>query len=305
MLKMLVRKDALQILVDWVIGNVEHVLIRTAPILAPVPSAFALAYALSKAGWPYAFVLGGIIEFVGIGAGVMIAYIETHNQKYPDRSIPGWLGYAVFTFYVLIAALLIFGFETLPVIADHRIGLASTSVLVKSIVPLFFPGLTLIGAVIMGVRNYMRQIDDEVARIQERTEAAQDAKQRQTDVEFELDMEMKRREAEQKLEMQRAEAEQKLAIERMKAEARLSKPVSKSASNPVQMDTGLDGQNGVQSKGTVDDMIAVFRRNPTASYRSVGDQIRRSPQTISNWLDDLEANGRIERNNGSGVRIRE
>lgn len=296
MLKSILRKDALHILVDWLIGNVEYILIRAAPILAPIPSAFALSHALEKAGWVYHNEVGVIIESIGVAGGVMIAFISIFNQKFPGYAINEKYGYGVFGFYVLLAALLIGGYETLPVAVDVWIGMATASDLVKSFVPLLFPGLTLIGAVIIGLRDYMRRIEEEAARVQNRVDEEKDARQRKVDAEFDLDLDIKRREAEQRLELQRLQAEQKMAIERQKAAAKLSNPVSKTVQP--------EPSKAVQGKGDVDDAIAIYRSNPKASLRFVSNRVGRSPQTISNWLDDLEAAGRIHRN-GGGVEVRD
>lgn len=285
-----IRSDFLQISVDWIVGNAEHILIRATPILAPLPSAFALAHALQNAQWAWAGLVGGIIESVGVAAGAMIAYISAHNERYPGRQIDQRIGYGLFGFYVFVAAALIFGFETLPAITDRNANLITDSDLARSAVPLLFPGLTLIGAVIVALREYMRKVDAEAAQVQSRVDAAQDAKRKQADAEFDLMLEIKRREAEQRLELQRLQAEQRMEIERQKAEAKLSKPVS----SPVHLDTS--------GKGNVDDMLAIYRSNPKASLRFVSNQIGRSPQTISNWLDGLEESNRIHRN-GAGVEI--
>lgn len=221
-LRAIFRPDALQILVDWFVGNAEHILIRATPILAPLPSAFALSHALHRAGWTWAALAGGIIESVGVAAGAMIAYISAHNERYPGRQIDHRIGYGVFGFYVFVAAALIFGFETMPAITDRMAGTITDADLTRSIVPLLFPGLTLIGAVIVALREYMRKVDADAMRTQERSEAAQDVAQRRAATQFEFEMEIKRREAEQALELQRLQAEQKMAIERQRAEAKLS-----------------------------------------------------------------------------------
>lgn len=232
-LRAIFRPDALQILVDWFVGNAEHILIRATPILAPLPSAFALSHALHRAGWTWAALAGGIIESVGVAAGAMIAYISAHNERYPGRQIDHRIGYGVFGFYVFVAAALIFGFETMPAITDRMAGTITDADLTRSIVPLLFPGLTLIGAVIVALREYMRKTDADAMRAQERSEAAQDMAQRRAAAQFEFEMEIKRREAEQALELQRLQAEQKMALDRQRAEARLSTVKPTPVATPV------------------------------------------------------------------------
>lgn len=309
MLKSILRKDALHILVDWLIGNVEYILIRAAPILAPIPSAFALSHALEKAGWVYHNEVGVIIESIGVAGGVMIAFISIFNQKFPGYAINEKYGYGVFGFYVLLAALLIGGYETLPVAVDVWIGMATASDLVKSFVPLLFPGLTLIGAVIIGLRDYMRRIEEEAARVQNRVDEEKDARQRKVDAEFDLDLDIKRREAEQRLELQRLQAEQKMAIERQKAAAKLSTVNRKPVDSFVNQEPEAERQPepptaGEQPVDMVDRLLEVYRRNPKTSLRKAGDIVGLSHAGVDKALDRLEAAGRIHRN-GGGVEVRD
>lgn len=106
----------LQIGVDWTVSNAEHILIRATPILSPLPSAFAIVHALTNAGWAYPALMGGVIEAMGMGAGALMGYISGHNQQHPDHRIDQRIGYGLFAFYVLVAASIIGGYETLPVL---------------------------------------------------------------------------------------------------------------------------------------------------------------------------------------------
>lgn len=302
---MKLRSDFLQIGVDWIVSNAEYILIRATPILSPIPSAFALTHALRRAEWQYAGVVGGIIEAIGMGAGVMIAYISAHNQRHPNRQISPKYGYIPFGFYVALAIALIFGYETLPVWAEWYFGTATPSEAVEAVVPLLFPGLTLIGAVIIALREYMRKVDFEAEQIQKRQEATENIQRSRENAEFDLELEIKRRKAEQQLEIERLAAEQKRQIEQQKVDARLSKSVQKSVQSSVKMDSvtpdgrQIDDEN---QPNDLDKLLDIYRDKPKASLRFVGGQLGKSPQTISNWLDRLEEQKIIHRN-GHGVEI--
>lgn len=283
-----IRSDFLQVSVDWIVGNAEHILIRATPILAPLPSAFALAHALQNAQWAWAGLVGGIIESVGVAAGAMIAYISAHNERYPGRQIDQRIGYGLFGFYVFVAAALIFGFETLPALTDWRAGLITDSDLARSAVPLLFPGLTLIGAVIVALREYMRKVDAEAAQAQSRADAVQEAKRKQADAEFDLMMDIKRREAEQRLELQRLQAEQRMEIERQKAEAKLAQPLPQPVAQPPQptatkaqrLDDLLRTLSGITDPGEI-------------NKAELGRQYEVSRQQIAKDIDELIEIGRL------------
>lgn len=285
------NKDFVKNIVDWLVDNAEHVLIRATPILSPLPSAFAVIHALTNAGWAQPLLMGGVIEAMGMGAGATIGFITSHNRQNPDHTIDQRFGYGLFAFYVIVAASIIGGYETLPVLFSES---PSAAAIIRSIVPLLFPGLTLIGSVIVALQGYMRRTSEDAAHRLARQEADQDIDRQHGDAEFELALEMKRREAELKLAQQQAAHVQKLEIERQRAEAKLSKTVSKPVQNSVQSDA--------ETKGNVDDMLEIYRRNPKASLRFVSSKIGRSPQTVSNWLDDLEASKLVHRN-GGGVEV--
>lgn len=60
---------------------------------------------------------------------------------------------------------------------------------------------------------------------------------------------------------------------------------------------------GKPSKQQVfDTMLAIYQHNPKASLRVVGQQIGRTPQTVSNYLSELEQQGKV-RVNPQGVQV--
>jgi hypothetical protein len=54
----------------------------------------------------------------------------------------------------------------------------------------------------------------------------------------------------------------------------------------------------------VDKMLDIYRTDPSASLREVGDKIGRSHQTVSDYLDELVIEGKVCRN-GNGVQVTE
>lgn len=303
-------RDVIMVLVDWFVTNVENILIRATPLLSPLPSAFAIIHALGKAGWGYPVLMGAIIEAMGMGAGWLIGYIADHNKKYERKQIRPSIGYSLFGFYLFLAIAIVGGYETIPTVINWWYRETGGDEVIKSFVPLLFPGLTVVGAMIIALREYMKRVEQEAKEIKEKEEKKEEedrtleAEERKENVSFEL--EKKRRKFDLELEMARAEHEHKLEIERQKVTAKLSKPTVQTVSNERPNGQGMS--NGVQSngqaKGGVEEVLDLYRQNPLASLRYVGRTVGRSPQTVSNWLDELEQAGKIHRN-GGGVEVRE
>lgn len=293
------NKDFLKNIVDWMVDNAEHVLIRATPILSPLPSAFAIVHALTNAGWAQPMLMGGVIEAMGMGAGATIGFITSHNRQNPDRTIDPRFGYGLFAFYVLVAASIIGGYETLPVLFSESPSAADA---IRSIVPLLFPGLTLIGSVIVALQAYMRRTEAETAHQLARSEANEDTQRQHDEAQFNLDMEIRRLEAEQRLALERAQAEQKMEIERQRADAKLSTKLStpvKSVDKNESPTTSVKPVDGVN----VDTIILDFYRdNPHGSLRKAGAAAGISHTAVSNKLEDFEARGIVHRN-GNGVEV--
>ena len=112
--------------------------------------------------------------------------------------------------------------------------------------------------------------------------------------------ELERRKQEIDLEMYKRQKEAELEEKRLKLEAKLSKSTSKNVSNQVSKNVSTDEANTpieqANRQSELDKVLDIYRQNPKASLRSVGKQLDRSPQTISNWLDELEGKGIIHRN---------
>lgn len=284
-------KDFLKNTVDWTVDNAEHVLIRATPILSPLPSAFAIVHALANAGWAQPMLMGGVIEAMGMGAGATIGFITSHNRQNPDRTIDPRFGYGLFGFYVIVAASIIGGYETLPVLFSAQ---PAASDIIRSIVPLLFPGLTLIGSVIVALQGYMRRTSDDVAHRLARVEAEQDTERQHTDAEFTLSLEMKRREAELRLDQQQAEHAQKLEIERQRAAAKLAATVAQ----PLQEVAPIAQPrlNAAQRRQSLLQRLVDFETPDQINNTLLGEEYSTSRETIRKDLQWLVDNGRLELN---------
>lgn len=280
------RWDFLQTIAGWLVANVEAILIMLTPLLAPLPSMFAAIRALEHAGWQHANLIGAIVEAMGLAAGAFMGHVEAHNHRHPDNQISKWWGRGLFAFYFVVVEALILSSD-------------------PNIVSALLPGLTLVGSVIVGFRNLMRRADERQAEIEAQQQTETEIERQHDQAEFDLQLEIKRREAEQRLAAQQAEHAQKLDLERQKAAARLSKTVQKSVQTSVQVDTSITGGQTVDTENQaneLDKLLDIYRDKPKASLRFVGSKLGKSPQTISNWLERLEDDGIIHRN-GSGVEI--
>lgn len=280
-------------IVDWTVENAENVLIRATPLLSPLPSAFALVHALESANWYAPWMMGGVIEAMGIGSGALIGHTATHNKRHPNHQIDQRIGYGLFAFYFLIAVAIIGGYETLPIFLVwwEQSGslLVTGGDVIKSAVPLLFPGLTLIGAIIVALNQYMKRADKE-------TEIVENIHREEESVMFDLDVQMKQIEVDAKrdeaaLKLRLMEAKQLHKLDQKRPNVSVQPPVQ-SGVQSVQLDTTPSHR-----RGTKDDLAAAYRSNPTASYRQLAAIARVSKSTVPLWLDELKGEGRL--NGGS------
>lgn len=275
--------------VEWLVENAEKILIRVTPLLSPLPSAFAIIHALTLANWSYPVLMGCIIEAMGMGSGAMIGYIATHNKKNPASQINKWLGWGLFSAYLAIAVSIIFGMESLPIL----MGKGVWGEKIKSLVPLLFPGLTLIGAVIVALRQHMDRMD-------KAQDHEQEGKEKKDLTLFDLDIEMKRKRFEQELAIAREEHEQRLELARLRVESKLSGVRSVSTGQGGQVDSQVDAQ--WTPPVWTDSMLDIYRTEPRLSNREMGRRLGKSPTTIGEVLSKLEVTGHVHRN-GNGVEV--
>lgn len=114
-------------------------------------------------------------------------------------------------------------------------------------------------------------------------------------LEWQAERERKRQEWQAEQDRKAAEHAQKLELQRQKALSSVQKSVQKISSDTPVVQQKMD-KNGQNAKGTMDDMLSIFQQEPDASQRDVARRIGRSPQTISNWLKELEGQKRVEVN---------
>jgi hypothetical protein len=184
-------------------------------------------------------------------------------------------------FYVILNILLVIVLKARPDLAAWGTGLLST--------------LSVVAGISTVMRVWQSQRAGQIRRERRQQEQAQQEARRQ-------EAERQRMEFALELDLKRAEAAQRLEIERQKADIKLSNSVQRNVQKTVKKQA-ITPENGRTDTDEMDAMLDIYRVNPRASLRFVGNQIGRSPQTISNRLDELEATGAIHRN-GNGVEVR-
>lgn len=127
---------------------------------------------------------------------------------------------------------------------------------------------------------------------------AEDERKERERLEWQAEQERKRQAWQAEQDRITAEHALKLELQRLK---QMSKTVSNGVSKSVQRsDNTPDGRDEQQEmdagKGTVDDMLDIYRKEPDATQRSVAKRLKRSPQTIGNWLKELAEEKRVEVN---------
>lgn len=183
-------------------------------------------------------------------------------------------------FYVALNILLVIVLKARPELAAWGIGFLSTV------------------SVVAGVTTVLRMWQSQRAGESRRERRQREREQREA---RQYEAERRQQEFALEIELKRAEAAQRLEIERQKAEAKLSNSVQRNVQKSTVKQPATSG-NGQVDTNEIDTMLDIYRQKPKASLRFVGNQIGRSPQTISNRLDELEAAGIIHRN-GAGVEI--
>lgn len=91
-----------------------------------------------------------------------------------------------------------------------------------------------------------------------------------------------------------------LAIEPEQISETLTDEIEQNAyDNSAQLDTA---PQRLSKKRAVDMLLDTYRQNPQVSLRTVGQQIGRSPQTVSNYLEELQQQGLVQLND-TGVHV--
>jgi hypothetical protein len=258
-------------------AKLTDVIAGLVPWLAPIPSAVLVANAtLKHLGWsqPVAIVAGLIIEGLGLTSTSTALTLWDWNARRPanEPKAPFWLSALMVGVYLVSTI-------GLTVVLDMDTALVH-------IAPAVFPLLALVGTINIALRQ---QHKFRLARIAEADRMARMA-------------------------AQRAEAERKAEEERKRLERKAERDAKRQASvqqsvNQPSNDGSIDAnqarlQAGRASKkaSNIDMMLDIFRIDPHAEVRSTARKIHVSPQTIYNYLDELETAGRVHVN-GNGVEV--
>ena len=210
----------LEFTVDHINDSLGNILLKAAPIIAPIPSAVAVFNALLKADYAIwqAAIVAVVVEGLGYAAADLALKVWDHNQR-SERHIKQWLPNSMFALYFIATLTTIFGFESAPYIIRWWAGQLAAWELAKHITPLTYPFLTIVGAVLFALRDLIDSHKRQSAKV-ETIEDEERERQRQRDDElFALEVEEKRK-----------EAEEKRKLRRMRTEAKLSSQVSRDVS---------------------------------------------------------------------------
>jgi len=268
-------------LADEIHDSVGGALVALSPMLATIPSAWALWTATGNLSVALA------VEAVGFGS------IWTAMQL--QRATGKWAApVTLASVYVGIATALLFGYKVAPSYVAMRAGLATYGDVVIAWATMMLPLLSLVGASTYAIMDYVESTREAAA---ERKQAqAEEAQQRRA-----WEMELQRRQAELDLELQREKELAKIRRADMKASARVSTQPSTSGQNTS---TDASPTSGGQSStdDLVDSMLDVWRIDPHASLRTVAETIGRSKSWVGKQRKQLEADGVIHAN-GNGVEV--
>jgi len=284
--------------------SIGVIITKATPLLAPLASGLTVLFAFydgggrmldGKVAYPYAIAFA--IGFLLMMAVEGVNFAAIHNRDRADavkRRDPHLVwdidASSIVNFCLWLTIAVVFALETLPGVVLWWYDEISVGDMAFRFGLLILPLFSRAGARIYSLSAIL----DALEGVQEKRRS-----RKREDAEFALELDIKRKEAEQRLELQRAEAEQKLELQREKV---LSKSVQRSVQPDVQRLANTPvgrrepGENGQTAKGTMGDMLDIFRQEPDASQRDVARRLGRSPQTVNNWLKELETEGRVSVN---------
>lgn len=265
-------------------------LVRLSTYLGPAVPAY-FVFEASKVHltheWAFAaFLIAFVLELLGLGVIYNLNNLFEWNRKYANEQVStGGAKWLVF-FYAMQIIVIVFGLKIYPdaFLWAAVFGLSSLSILT---------GFAYSQGQQHKARMEAKADEEELAEQENEAKRKLDAELREQRLRMELEIE--RLKAQNQLEIERKKAEVELQAKLLKAEAKLSNGVSKMDAqlSKNSNDTPVEHTNG---QNEMDTLIDIYRQNPKASLRSVGRQLGRSPQTISNWLDELETKGIVHRN---------
>jgi hypothetical protein len=202
---------------DYIVSHIEYAGIRITPAASPIPAMVALGTVLSPVWGNWGLVIVGVIEVIGLAAGAFASYIHTFNQSGKGYVNPNW-GWGVMAGYFLIVEAAIVAFKLVPaILAPNPIPGAVT----QAAATMLFPFLTLIGAVIIGIRIQMEKTEHQVGIAQVEEEVGRLREQNRLDALAAFDLETKKLKRDQEMALEREQAAQKAELDRVAMEHKL------------------------------------------------------------------------------------
>lgn len=268
-------------------------MVYVAPLLAPLPSAWAIWQAT---GSP---VLAAAVE--GLGFSATSVALRTHSARQKGAAVPFRLALALCIVYGVAVLAVLLGKEFLPIWADYRTGVATLGELVAAAGTLTYPLLTAVGAGVYALTEQLDAIDQDTAQAESQAQATAAAQAEMAQEEQAVELERRRLEMQMELEQKALDAEAKREERWLKLSAKLSGDLS----TPVRKDKDKDAPtSGGQPSGTpsTDALLDIWRDNPYASLRTVAKEIGMSKSWVSDRKKEMEADGLISVNGHVEVR---
>ena len=273
----------LEFTVDHINDSLGNILLKAAPIIAPIPSAVAVFNALQKAGYEtwQAAIVAFVVEGLGYAAADLALKVWDHNQR-NEQHIKQWLPNSMFGLYFVATLTTIFGFESAPYIIQWWSGQVAAWELAKHITPLTYPFLTIVGAVLFALRDLIQSHKMQVAKAESAEDEERERQRQREDEQFQFDIEQKRIEAEAKREERR-----------LKLEAKLSNQVTYNVSSvqkntPVQSEKSVNATENGQLLEQLRTLVQQQReQNGKLNKSRLADEIGVSRTTLYRMLDAL------------------
>ena len=330
--KVTAATEACEEVAEVLTSSAGMIVTRVTPLLAPVASDLCTLFAFYDGGGrmldghvpnPYTWsLITGIIFFIVI-EGINFAATFTRDrseslkEKHFDTIASLKLNNLVTWCFVLTFSSVAM-LETLPGLVARYHGEISGADFGFRIGILILPWFSKMGASIFSASMVLDALEGTAAarrqrRLEEKKAAAQ----------AEIEIETMRLEAAARIAQQDADAKQKRELERLKVEAKLKGNRSESVRKSVQISdldsaeqepdtesnskpiTPLDkvnaGRKQQRELGKAK-MLEIYSVKPDASLREIGDQLGKSPSTISELLKELEGEQRVNINGQVHVR---
>jgi hypothetical protein len=247
------------------------------PWLAPIPSAVLVANAtMTHLGWsqPVAVIAGLIIEGLGLTSTSTALTLWDWNARRPanEPKAPFWLAALMVGVYLVSTI-------GLTVMLDLNTALVHLA-------PAVFPILALVGTINIALRQ---QHKNRLARIADAERMA-------------------------RLAAQKADADRKAEEERKRQERREARDAKRLGTVQTSVnEPSKDGSMGTnqallqagrasKKASNIDRMLDIFKTDSHAPITDVARQVGIGRQTVYNYLDELEAAGRVHVN-GNGVEV--